>query len=137
MNDIVTKALYSDVTEQELLDLIKQMSPDEMHEFVIHYNWDDGPEPMRSVAARNDCDLGTALSIYWLAGPIEPAASSHIASLIQFVRQRIIVGAYTRQQISVNPLYTFIPNKLQFTKYQRSGIPERLLRATPGNPWKA
>ncbi len=43
--------------------------PVQWHQFVLHWNWDDGFEPLRWIIRQKDCDQGTALLIYWRAAP--------------------------------------------------------------------
>jgi hypothetical protein len=45
-------------------------TPEELHEFVDHWNWDGGTEPIRRALAHPLCDRGTALMVYWRIDPI-------------------------------------------------------------------
>lgn len=41
----------------------------ELHQFVHHYNWDDGVVVLEGVVDHPKCDLGTALLLYWSTEP--------------------------------------------------------------------
>ena len=50
-----------DVEADCVLDLIKQMAPDDWHEIVLHWNWDHGAAELDWITARRDCDRATAV----------------------------------------------------------------------------
>jgi len=143
MTDPVTTALFEPHTREQLRAIVAAMTPDELHRYACSYNWDDGPEPMHWVAERPDCDLGTAVTVFWLTSPFTfgsrsaptPTPASRdpaIATLAAFIRDRVNSGAYTRQQISVDPVPAFIPNRLQLELLRRRGLPQVFLAPTPG-----
>lgn len=43
--------------------------PLELHWFAVHWSWGEGSTPLRKIVSSPYCDAGTALRIYWLAGP--------------------------------------------------------------------
>jgi Domain of unknown function (DUF4274) len=43
-------------------------NPHFLYEYSRSYNWDDGFDIANAVADNPHCDLGTALSLFWLAG---------------------------------------------------------------------
>jgi hypothetical protein len=61
-DDEATRANY-----EALLAQIE--SPEELHAYAREFNWDAGCKEMRDVIRHPLCDLGTALLIYWYAGP--------------------------------------------------------------------
>ena len=44
-------------------------SSDELHAFADNYNWDDGEDALNWIVQNPECDLGTALQIYWEIDP--------------------------------------------------------------------
>lgn len=61
--DRVMRVLYENQPVETL------QSPEELHQFAWSYNWDDGLEALRRLVNHPLCDKGTALLIYWRAGP--------------------------------------------------------------------
>ncbi len=43
-------------------------SSEELHEFVLSYNWDKGVDAMIDVVRNPGCDKNTALLVFWLSG---------------------------------------------------------------------
>ncbi len=62
VDEEATRAAY-----EALLSQIE--SPEELHAFANEFNWDCGCKEMSDVVRHPLCDLGTALLIYWHAGP--------------------------------------------------------------------
>src|SRR5215207_4128317 len=44
-------------------------TPEKLHDFATHYNWDDGFEVPKWIINNPLCDRGTALMMYWHANP--------------------------------------------------------------------
>lgn len=104
-----------EVVEHEL-DYKKLQTPEEWHQLALHWNWDDGVEPLLWVTRQPLCDRGTALYIYWGASPTwlyqfkdrmdvlaNEAYSIEIYDLIKEIEVRYTAGFYTRQQIRIDP----------------------------------
>lgn len=93
------------------------------------YNWDDGFALPTAIADHPNCDLGVALTLFWLAeaqswytGEIEP--SSFNADWVEFCRliSNRIQGSY----YAPGPT-GFEFDELSRRKYQRLGIPDVFL----------
>lgn len=133
----VEAAIYAERSRETLKSLVASMSSEELHEFACMYNWDDGSEPMRWVSDRADCDLGTALQIFWLAGPdllwerrdLDEGLHSEVLGLLEELQNRILSGHYSRHEISFDATESMIPNRLQAERLRRNGVPEALLFA--------
>lgn len=52
-----------------VLELVKQMEPDDWHEIVLNWNWDHGVTELEWIIARPDCDRATALAAYCAGKP--------------------------------------------------------------------
>ena len=139
----VDRAVYEALPPVELYALIASMSADELHEYVLAYNWDNGADAMLRVVERDDCDLGTALTVFWLADPTplfdgEGQATGTESDdtryrLLRYIHDRILGSGYSRKQIRVDPVGEFIPNRLQRVLLQRQGVPAVFLGPTPGS----
>lgn len=55
------RAASIDIEGATLLDLIKQMSPDDWHEIVLHWDWDGGVKEIDWITSQRTCDRATAL----------------------------------------------------------------------------
>ena len=86
---------------------------EELHLFAQAWNWDGGMNEMRQVATHPNCDAGTALMLYWLAGPEfylqyetregVPAWAHEGLDLVQTIEQRYLSDAYATSQIRFDP----------------------------------
>ena len=93
---------------------IKEMTARQLHQYAEWYNW-DGPEaPMRRIIRHPECDLGTAIMIFWLCAPHfyyehtsagEPLCDEEkgVLSLINEIVSKVRRGHFKRAQISFNP----------------------------------
>jgi hypothetical protein len=50
-----------DLQGATLIDLIRQMGPDDWHEIVLRWNWDHGVTELDWITSRRDCDRATAV----------------------------------------------------------------------------
>jgi len=57
------RAAEIDLQGATLLDLVKQMSPDDWHELALRWDWDAGVEEMSWITAQRTCDRATALYV--------------------------------------------------------------------------
>lgn len=74
-------SLPEDQSREEYMEVQREMdmdkeyflkntnSPEELHVFVQHHNWDDGINPIFKVIENKVCDRNTALLVFWLAQP--------------------------------------------------------------------
>lgn len=76
-----------------------------LHEFVEHYNWDEGVDKLVAAIENPSCSLATLLTVYWRARPhyyLQYAtdrealedASSEAFELIRLIEQRALEGKY-------------------------------------------
>ena len=62
----VLNAIQFDPDAGDIVSLVELLeSGEELHQFVLHYNCNDGLLPYHSIIQRPKCDLGTGLYIYW------------------------------------------------------------------------
>ena len=127
-----------------LVSLLKRSSPDVWHQVAMGWNWDGGVAPLAWIIRQPQCDIGTALLIYWRGWPgwdkqflgrdEVPAHRLEGFDLLEEVEGRLVSGFYSRQEISFNPRsddgydwttsYVHIPAKRK--------IPGQLYESTPG-----
>jgi hypothetical protein len=85
-----------------------------LHEFVLHYNWDDGVAPLREIAADEQCSEATALMIFWRAQPEDyrryvyhakkiTDGEIEVFDLIRFVLGNYLRGFYRKTEIAYDP----------------------------------
>lgn len=55
------RAADIDLHGATMLDLIKQMSPDDWHEIVLRWDWDAGVDEIKWITSQQNCDRATAL----------------------------------------------------------------------------
>ncbi|MDQ3005640.1 MAG: DUF4274 domain-containing protein [Chloroflexota bacterium] len=104
------------MTVYSLAEIEKIASPQELHELILHYNWDDGVEIPCVVSNNENCDRETVLMIYWLAGPgylyqyenwneIERNYEGVQFDLIEEIERKYLAGFYQNNTILFNPRY--------------------------------
>ena len=57
--------------ETIVIDWMTRKGPPEWHGVAAHWNWDNGIEPLLWVLDQEDCDQGTALSVFWACDPYD------------------------------------------------------------------
>ncbi|MCA9492939.1 MAG: DUF4274 domain-containing protein [Myxococcales bacterium] len=100
-------ALGSSATEIEQMDVF------ELHELAVTMEGRDAEERLLRIVRAPDCDLGTALMIYWTSSPhyyLRYADREEVTDyerlgwdLLATVEQRVADGSYTHRQIRFDP----------------------------------
>jgi hypothetical protein len=117
----VQQALEDDDAIQKL------KSAKELHQFILHYNWDDGLEPMLWTIQQPYCDKGTALLIYWLANP------ENQDEIIQEIEDRYTSNYYSQQNFYFNPKDDEGEDHTQrLSEEIRKLVPPMMFELTPG-----
>ena len=99
----------------------------ELHEFMLHYNWDDGIEKPHAVVNNENCDRGTALMIYWLLGPrylyhyenrkkINAHYEIEHLNLLEEVERKYLSEFYRNKTILFNPRYDSVNDGYDHTQ---------------------
>jgi len=107
---------------EKVPDDLKQIreleSAEELHQFVLYYNWDDGIDALKKVNSHPKCDRGTALLIYWLSGPAVCEYASrdecpdYYLDLYDYVvdlEEKLLSNYYNTNQIYVDPCNLLFP----------------------------
>ena len=112
MNDL-------DAAEQKEFDdniaWLKAAGPDDWHRVALDFNWGQYPYLMDWIVRQDDCDLATALTIFWLGEPnswveelqvrneISSGFSELNRSICEYIAARVAVGGYARSKIRFEP----------------------------------
>ncbi|MEW8441278.1 MAG: DUF4274 domain-containing protein [Candidatus Thiodiazotropha taylori] len=111
-------------------------NPSFLQKYAINYNWDDGVRLPIAVANNKYCDLGTALTLFWLAegmsflsGEVERNRyNNDWADLCDMLVQRLTKNYYAIGPVSFKPSI----NKVTAFKYQKAGVPSVLYQEVKG-----
>lgn len=111
----------------------QKLSPSEWHQFVQHYNYDDGNEPFLWLIKRPDLDKGTALCLYWHLSPdffCGKEGDDEDYLLIKEIEKRFLEGFYCNEQFAFDPSAEFVTHRTN-----TGDIPSFMLQATKGIPF--
>lgn len=107
------KANVLRVMFENLEDLKTLQNPLELHAVASNWNWDDGCELLTWIVCNPICEKGTALLLYWRAGPRWFYQFSNrdeiskyelpIYDLIKEIETRYISGFYKESTIAFDP----------------------------------
>ena len=97
----------------------KKLTAPELHQFVQHWNYDDGIEPFNWIVKQKICDKGTALCLYWFLQPdyfckfknedeIKEDVNYETYKLIKEIEQRYCNSFYEDENFSFNPKDEFL-----------------------------
>ena len=95
---------------------LQAASPDQWHQAAESYNWTYGSAPMHWIVSQRDCDLATAVLLYYLSGPSYyweftpgnvPDHAREGFPLVWTARTRVAAGDYKRAEIAFDPTYEF------------------------------
>jgi hypothetical protein len=94
-------------------ELANVQSAEELHQFALCYNWDDGAERLESVINHPLCDQGTALLVFWVGepwcfyAPADRPAAEHGSrptyNLLKLIEQKYLANEFKKQTIKVDP----------------------------------
>lgn len=108
-------------------DLLKEQSEASLLDgFIDNYNWDDGLEIPYFILKHVNCELGTALKIFYLAEGTEMLKTGYqdyqLGNWVEFIEyafQRIAEGNYSSKLIS----FQFPLNRVSKMKIKKAGWP--------------
>lgn len=96
----------------------QKLTAAELHQFVQHWNYDDGIEPFKWIVKQVYLDKGTALCLYWMLQPdyfckfknedeIKEDLNYEHYKLIQEIEERYCSGFYEDKNYSFDPREEF------------------------------
>jgi len=116
------------------LEIEALTAPEERHQLTLHWNWDDGIEPLVWIINQPDTDLGTAVHIYWSASPQywhkkQDWKSKYEKEMIDFVKNiegKVESNFYTNKAINISP------KPIDDKEILAYPIPKIMFNSTPG-----
>lgn len=109
----------SDLDEEQHLKAhiawMEAADPDDWHRVMLDFNWSEPLYLLDWIVRQPDCDIATALTIFWLGQPEcwiceagssdeEPNGYSYLnAEICAYVATRVAAGGYQRSQIAFAP----------------------------------
>ncbi|MBS7232402.1 DUF4274 domain-containing protein [Flavobacterium psychroterrae] len=128
----VLKAVNSEMSYQKL-------TAPELHQFVQHWNYDDGIEPFKWIIKQKYLDKGTALCLYWMLQPdyfcqfktedeIKENLNHESYKLVKEIEEKYCSGYYQDENFSFDPKNEFLDENSN-TKC----IPQEMLVKSGGN----
>ena len=111
-------------------------SSEELQQLAIIYNWDDGFDLPAAIADHPACDLGVALTLFWLAEAVvwwtrdfPPSEYNRDwQSFCESISQRILDGRYATGETS----FRFPMSRVQLYKLQKLNMPDVFLKDVTG-----
>ena len=107
------ESLIYDSTREEVVEAIGNISDSStLHVFMCSYNWDDGLEIPAAVLSNKNCELATALMIFYQAEgerylsdreAVKKDYSDPWAEFIEKLYERIINGGFVQGDILFEP----------------------------------
>lgn len=97
---------------QARIDWLAEATPEQWHRFALGFNWDDPLEPLFWIVRQDDCDMATALTIFWRSLPGwdimklangEKVYDREEAPLIEYIAKRIGRKGFQRRKIAWDP----------------------------------
>ncbi len=94
---------------------LQSANPDDWHRVMLDFNWNEPLYVLDWIVRQADCDLATALTIFWNGQPAawidgegaddeEPNGYSYLnAEICVYVAGRVQAGGYSRSQIAFMP----------------------------------
>jgi hypothetical protein len=124
------RAAKTDLQGATLLDLIKQMGPDDWHEIVLHWDWDAGVAELNWITSQRTCDRATAVYTLCSGGPGAVAATLGQGRHRPFIRTlaaRLEGGFYPNAEL-----------RLELSVRRRRDFEREIetARATGESPWQ-
>ncbi len=112
---------------------IKKLTKEELHQFVLNYNFDDSYEPLIWLVNQKICDKGTALSLYWMLEPDfhynkgNTKIFEESYKLIKLIEEKYLTEFYETEWFSFNPKIKYVNDSSNFPS-----IPKIMLEPTIG-----
>ncbi|WP_444942760.1 DUF4274 domain-containing protein [Microbulbifer sp. ZKSA006] len=140
ISDIEQKLIDQIQGEENLQELVRVVkaskNPCFLQSYAISYNWGDGFDVPNAIVINEACDLGTALTLFWLAEGIcyftgEVKRNEYNNDWADFCD--LLIEKLTSNYFVIGPV-SFKPsiNRVTAHKYQKSGVPSVLFNEVQG-----
>ncbi len=137
----IEKKVIKELDSRTDLDYFVQISEQSENPFflralAISYNWDDGFSVPIAIADNKHCDLGVALTLFWLAEgialytkDIDPNEyNQQWVNFSQLLIDRLMQGHYQPGKVGFKPSI----NRITEHKYKKSNVPTVLFSEVVG-----
>lgn len=140
INDIEQKQIDQIQYEEDIEKIISiakvSSNPCFLQQYAMEYNWNDGMALPNTIANNEHCDLGTALTLFWLAEGMSyylkeverNEYNNDWADFCEMIADKLNSGVYANGPVSFKPSV----NKLSLYKYNKAGIPPVLYQEVVG-----
>ena len=145
----VMAALEAHPRSEEVLRRLEDLqTPEELHQYLLNYNCNDGLGPVRHVIRSALCDKGTALYAYWLFADwlmspperrrVNPDEHWDVGGLVGEIEARLLAGSYREGRIAFDPREYLGWNRIDEYRYRklreagRPPFPPEMLEPTRG-----
>lgn len=92
-----------DAEQRAMIDWLTGRSPDARHAIALELNFDFAEDVFEWILTQPDCDLATAASYFWRAGPLErledPDFFGEESLALKRLVERVNAGFYSRSEI--------------------------------------
>ncbi|MCI5074281.1 DUF4274 domain-containing protein [Oricola sp.] len=139
----------------DMLTWLKRQTPEEWHLATVATSHDGDHETLEWVTAQPDCELSTALTIFWMGAPSDSIRNVYIPErtkqegfdprsgyvrrfeLLRAIVGRLNAGFYTRRQIAFPPPETpgFTPEDLIVHRRMHKQAMDELMALGFPPPW--
>ncbi|MCX7746231.1 MAG: DUF4274 domain-containing protein [Clostridia bacterium] len=135
----IDELLHSEDREKMIAEIMRINTPLFLHIIAANYNWDNGFDVPTAILNNDNCDLGTALMLFYSADGYRMLESAEDftaspleswKSFLSFVYKKIINNEFKIRQITFTPPIS----KVQIYKLKKINpdIPTVFMEKTPG-----
>lgn len=134
---LIDQAQYQEDIQSCVKIAAGSKNPYFLAQYASAYNWDDGVDVARAIIDNPCCDLGTALTVFWLAEGISHFTgearrneyNGAWADLCEELISRLPSGFYTPGKVSYDPEL----NQVQIYKLRKLEVPPVFYAPVLGN----
>ncbi len=123
----VRRALFADGAER-LAAIAALTGAEQVHQFALNYNVNDGLSPVRALLAHPACDHGTALCIFWLFEdahdmPADPGLDPEfdVLALLTALTSRLREARFASCDIHFDPTQGLTRTQVHLLRKQGAG----------------
>jgi hypothetical protein len=131
--EFIDLLLYELEASEAIAKAVTQLrSAEELQHYLWHYNWNDGFEVPLLIADHPECDLGVAMTLFWLSDGqrfyTDEGGTKGWRDFCEILAGRILNAHYQVRETSFNPPVS----RVQLVKLKKDGIPSAFLEAVVG-----
>jgi hypothetical protein len=131
MDDMARRRVRNalDSSGQSQVQAVKELrDAEQLHQFALNYNVNDGFSPLQAIIEHPACDKGTALYIYWLffdehteipSTKVARSPEFDAPGLVAAIERRVQSESFATAEIFFNPAAEF--SKVQLYKLHKQG----------------